>query len=272
MKNKFIISDHFRELMDEVNNPERPLRRWAGGLQSYDEANYTALVDKVHQDAKEMGERYGISILEKVVFRKNLEDLFISVEDYSAERMFLKDLVRIGCTLRSECELRIKGLQIETPYLLSARNVKEGVLAGLVKELEAFSERQKMEKERVDDILIRQIKSLLEGEEVDYPKGNLPDGRPYYTSMEDYLFSSIDYAYRDMGRGEAAQSLAYCFLGKYTNISIKEGAFIYDMLHYCGYVSEEQKEDKELEIYSQKQKYDMIKEFFGIGGKTNKKQ
>jgi hypothetical protein len=270
MKNKHIISDNFKKLMDEVNNPQRPLAKWADFLFPYNNAKYDGLLEEVYSDTKGMASKYEISIVDADTFRKNIEELFISVQDYSEQTTFLKDLVMIGSKLHGAYEWKIKGVRVNSTTIRNSKFVCEGVLAGLIKELMTFYEEQR-QNNRVDRLLILKLKRFLMGEEVNYPKGFTKDGRSYYKNVEDYLLSSIDYWYRDLNRESAAQSLAICFLGKVSSISIKEGAFIFDLLHYTGYIDDEQKEDKELETYPEKHKYDTIKEYFGVGGKSNKK-
>lgn len=273
MKNKYIISDNFKKLMAEVHNPQRPPKGWEG-VMKYDWQHYNDLLDEVFSDIKEMASKYGIT-LDEAWFKNYIEQIAISVQDYSKQKIFLKELVQLGCKLRTSCEWKIKGLRIDSTTINNSKYVKEGMLAGLVKELEDFVKEERKKNNYVDSILIDKIKKQLQGEEVGYPKGFLPDGRPYYKDIEDYLLYSVDFSYLEHDRCSAAQSLAICILRKNTkddwHISIREGAFIYDMLYYTGYVRKEQKEDKEYETYSDKFKYDMIKEYFGVGGKSNKK-
>ena len=262
MKNKHIISDNFKKLMDEVNNPQRPLAKWADLLFPYDNAKYDGLLEEVYSDTKGMASKYEISIVDADTFRKNIEELFISVKDYSEQTTFLKDLVLIGSRLHNAYEWKIKGVRVNSATIRNSKFIRKGILEGLIKELMAFYEEQRQNNNRVDRLLILKLKRYLMGEEVNYPKGFTKDGRPYYKNVEDYLLSSIDYWYRDLNRESAAQSLARCFLGKLKSISIKEGAFIYDLLHYTGYIDDEQWEDKNYEIYHAKQKYYMVKGFF----------
>ena len=256
MKNKHIISENFRKLVDEVNNPKRTLAKRANLLFSYDNAKYDGLLEEVYSQAKEMASKYGINIVDADTFRKNIEELNISVQDYSEQTTFLKDLVNLGKVLKlnDECEWKIKGVRVDSPTIRNSKFVRDGILAGLVKELMAFEE-QRRNNIKVDRLFILKLKRYLMGEEVDYPKA-------YYKDMEDFLISSIDNWYRDLNRESAAQSLAKCFLGKVKPISVKEGALIFDFLFLSGYISAEQKEDKELEIYPDKHKYDIVKSFF----------
>ena len=256
--------------MEEVNNPERLAK--AG---SYDTSKYDELLAKVYEDAAGMAGSYGIKIVDESTFKKNIEYLFIAVKDNNEEVTFLKDLVKMATSLRNGDYWKIAGLHIESSRILRSKHIIEGMVAGLMKELEAFIWAEREDNRLVDGILIGQLKSYLKGKEISYPKGHLNNGTPYYISVEQYLLESIDFSYQDNGREYAAQALASCFLGKKPfhidstgliedgwNISVKEGAFIYDLLHYCGYISDEQYEDKNLEIYPDKAKYDMVKPYF----------
>lgn len=271
MKNKYNISGNIQKLMQEVGNPKRPPKGW-DGVMEYDWQHFNGLLDAVFEDMKGMALKHNIA-LDEAWFKNHVEYLAISVVDYYEQVQFLKELVRLGVVLRTSCEWGIKGYRVS--YTKYSKYVREGMLAGLVKELEDFEREQREKNIFVDGILTDKIRKHLQGEEVYYPHGFLPDGKPYYKDTEDYLLYSVDFSYLEHGRCEAAQSLAYCVLGKDHkkgwNLSVKEGALIYDLLHYCGYIRPEQKEDKEFEIYPEKHKYDMVKEYFGVGGKSNKK-
>lgn len=249
--------------MAEVENPQRPPRGWEGVVE-YDWKHYEELLDAVFSDFEDIAERYEIT-LDEAWYKNHIEHLAISVRDNAGQKTFLKDLVLLGSKLRTLCEWKIKGFKINS-HIKYSEYIREGILAGLVKELEVFVKRERENNTYVDNILIDKIKKHLQGEEVDYPKGFLPDGRPYYENIEDYLIYSVDFSYLEHSRCDAAQSLAYCVLGKDGKegwkLSVKEGAFIFDLLFYCGYVSKEQLEDKNFEIYSEKSKYDMIKPYF----------
>lgn len=259
--------------MQEVENPKRPPKGW-DGVMEYDWKHYEELLEEVFADWEGMASEYGIE-LDEAWLRNHIEHIAISVQDYSKQKTFLKELVKLGSKLRTLCGWKIKGLRINSPAINNSKHIREGMLAGMVKELADFVKGEREKNIYVDSILIDKIRNYLQGEEVDYPKGFLPDGRPYYENVDDYLIYSVDFSYMEYRRCDAAQSLAYCVLGKdYKqgwNLTIKEGAFIYDLLFYCGFVSEEQKFDKEMEIYAEKHKYDVLKEYFGVGGKTNKK-
>lgn len=259
--------------MLEVENPQRPPKGWEG-VMKYDWQHYNDLLDKVFSDIKEMASRYEITP-DEAWFKNHVEHIAISVQDYSEQITFLKELVQLGSKLRTSCEWKIKSLRIDSMIIKNSQYVRNGMLAGLVKELENFVKGEREKNIYVDGILIEKIKKHLQGEEVDYPKGFLSDGRPFYKDVSDYLIYSVDFSYLEHSRCDAAQSLAYCVLGKDSkqgwNLSVNEGAFIYDLLYYTGYVSKEQSDDKNFEIYPEKHKYDVIKEYFGIGGKSNKK-
>lgn len=277
MKNKHNISDNFRKLMDEVNNPER--------LYSFqhESEKYDGLLDKVYSDVIDMALDYGITIVDFDTFKKNIEELYIAVNDRSEQVKFLKELVNMANSLRTGAYWKIYGLRIDSKRILESRYIVDGFLSGMVKELEDFAESEKGRGNFVDDILIQQLKSYLKGEKINYPKGHLKDGTLYFSSLEQYLIDSIDFSYQDLDRESAAQSLALCFLGKKPyhidktgyhedgwNISIKECAFIYDLLYYCGYIDEESLEDKNLEVYPEKEKYNIIRNYFGKGVKKAK--
>lgn len=264
MKNKFIISENFKKLMVEVHNPQRPPKGWEG-VMKYDWQHYNSLLDAVFSDIIGIASQYGIT-LDEAWFKNHVEHLAISVQDYPEQKTFLKELVLLGSELRTSCEWKIKGLRIDSKIIKNSQYVRNGMLAGLVKELENFVKGEREKNIYVDGILIEKIKKHLQGEEVDYPKGFLSDGRPYYKDVADYLIYSVDFSYLEHSRCDAAQSLAYCVLGKDGKegwkLSVKESAFIFDLLFYSGYVSKEQLEDKNFEIYSEKSKYDMIKPYF----------
>lgn len=275
MKNKYNISDNFKKLMAEVENPKRPpSKRWWDGVLEYDWQHYEELLDAVFSDLRNIANQYQIT-LDSAWFKNHIEHLKISVKDYSEQKKFLKELVLLGSKLRTSCEWKIKSLRIVSNAINNSKYVREGMLAGLMKELEDFAKGERAKNNYVDSILIDQIKKYLQTGEVEYPKGFLPDGRPYYKDVEDYLYNSVDFSYLEHDRCSAAQSLAYVVLGKDGKggwtLSVKECAFVYELLYYCGYVSVEQMQDKNLEIYSEKHKYDVIKEYFGVGGKSNKK-
>lgn len=259
--------------MLEVENPQRPPSKW--WEDGYDWKNYEELQDAVFCDLQDIASRYGIT-LDEAWFKNHVEHLLISVRDYSWQIRFLKELVLLGCKLRTSCEWKIKSHRIDSLTIKNSKYVREGMLVGLARELEDFVKKERGRNIYVDSILIDKIKKHLQGEEVDYPQGLLPDGRPYYKNVEDYLIYSVDFSYLEHGRCDAALSLVYCVLGKDGKggwkLSVKEGAFIFDLLHYAGYVSEEQKLDKENNyFYPEKEKYDMIKPYFSNRGKTQKK-
>lgn len=242
--------------MDEVNNPKRLLAKKADLLFQYDESNYKALLDTVFDDVETMASKYNIN-LDRDRFEKNIESLFISVHDYSGQTTFLKELVKIGKRLRNESIGSVQNIRIGGHKVEDSEKLREGVLLGLLKELEAFYESEKNNNIILDRILFLQLRSYLMGEEIKYPMN-------YYGSVEDYLFDSIEFSYKDMNRKSAALALASCFLETNTKdiISVKKGAFIYDLLYYTGYVNKEQWKDKNLESYMEKCKYDMVKRFF----------
>lgn len=252
--------------MDEVNNPQRLLAK--NHLGSYDESDLSKLKAEVFFDVSGIAKRYGIVLDEELVF-KNIEALDVSVCDYSEQKTFLQELVILCNRLRqNDCSWKIYGLRIDSRRINGSINIKQGMIYGLVKELEAFVKSEKEKNSYVDNILIRQLKNYLIGDTMQFPQ-------KYYDSLEDYLFDSIDFTYTELNMEKAAHSLAICFLNRKPyhidktglvedgwNLSIKEGAFIYDMLHYTGYVEEEQWKDKDLEPYKEKCKYDMVKRFF----------
>lgn len=230
-----------------MNNPHR----LASG---YDTAHLEALQDAFFDDASKMAAKYGIS-LERALFDGYLENLNIAVHDYSEQKAFLKECVKMGMELKGEYEWKIKGLRIDSGRIKNSKNISDGIKLGLIKELDAFAESEKKNGRMVDDVLLMMIKNYLQDKDVHFPEG-------WYKSVEEYLLDAVEFTYLDMTREGAAQSLAVCFLNSSRTLTISEGAFIYDLLHYCGYVDEEQWEDKNLEIYYEKCKYDMVKSFF----------
>ena len=81
MKNKYIISDNFKELMTEVNNPKRPPKGWEGVME-YDLQHYNDLLDIVFSEIKYMAKKYGIE-LDEAWFKNHIEYLFVGIEQCS---------------------------------------------------------------------------------------------------------------------------------------------------------------------------------------------
>lgn len=262
MRNKHKISSNFLELMKEVENPKRPPSKWWGEVE-YDWKHYEELLDEVFYEIEEMASRYGIT-LDEAWFRNHVEYIAISVRSNSPQKKFLKGLISLGNKLKKELQGNIK-IQIGRRKIPDNAKLREGVLIGLGLELEDFVKREREKNIYVDGILIDKIKKYLQGEEVEYPKGFLPDGKPYYKDIEDYLYSSVDFSYLEYDKKLAAQSLAYVVLGKDGKggwkLSVKEGAFLYDLMHYTGFVAEESWEDKNHRgvTTNNKDKYDIAK-------------
>ena len=191
--------------MDEVNNPQRLLAK--NHLGSYDESDLSKLKAEVFSDVSGIALRYGI-VLDEALICRNIESLDLSVSDYSEQKTFLKELVILGERLKQkDCSWKILGLRIDSRRINGSMNIKQGMIDGLVKELEAFVESEKEKNIYVDDVLISQLKNYLIGADIQYPQ-------KYYDSLEKYLFGSIDFSYLELNRERAAHSLASCFLNQ----------------------------------------------------------